>query len=303
MADEAEGPRSLARRQIENARHDGRLNRKDEAFVADFREQVDESLNVRLFAIMGLEELRGVGDREANRIGRQRDPSNIHDSESRHLNALYERSEMASAYVDTEHPHLNAITVVGLFAALDALVEGLVPSFQSAHREILTARLHALLSARTAIKAAVDADDAQSLEDLASSLLPEYGYTRKRPGGAGAQRWEAQLATARLDVGSHGFAVPEDLEQALRESKAVRDVVVHRASRLDSRAMRDAPSLAATLSIDSGDLVRINRQTFGVLASAIIAYGESVVSRVFARIGIVAVRDLSNWRDEGPLFY
>ena len=57
--------------------------------------------------------------------------------------------------------------------------------------------------------------------------------------------------------------IPTDLDDALREAKAVRDVVVHRASRLEDKALAEAPTIASTFSIAVGDLIRVDRETSG----------------------------------------
>lgn len=92
--------------------------------------------------------------------------------------------------------------------------------------------------------------------------------------GCGADRYERVLA----DV---SFAAPDDrplpdaLVTALTKASALRDVLMHRAGRVDLRAMREAPMLPYR----RGQLVRVSRDDYRRYSSAIRCYASEISFR------------------------
>lgn len=68
---------------------------------------------------------------------------------------------------------------------------------------------------------------------------------------------------------------------ALREITALRNVIVHRAGRVDDRALREAPTLATVRRMSLGDFVRIGRVDYRMYSAALRSYGDEVLRRLF----------------------
>lgn len=105
----------------------------------------------------------------------------------------------------------------------------------------------------------------------------------------------APIATSEC-LRKSGFDAPGDrplsdgLVTALTEVSALRDVLMHRAGRVDLRAMREAP----TLPYQRGQLVRVSRDDYRRYSSAIRCYASEISFR-----GIRSWPEVSDERD-GP---
>ena len=151
------------------------------------------------------------------------------------------------------------MTLGAMVSALDALVEELTPSVRQAVTDIRARRIvdrsredRPDLAASVA-EAEVDAV-AQALADHLARTLPKLQIKQR---GSGASRWEEVLTQVGLGA-SAGQAVPNDLDHALGEVIQLRHVIAHRASRIDSSALRQAPSLPYEVD----QLVRISRNDY-----------------------------------------
>ena len=111
-----------ARKQLEEARRDPRLDRGRGASVADFWAAVEEAERVRMLGIWGLYELQRSLENEEAKLGVSRDDPNLDDSVTRHLQAAWERAELARSDHEAGHAGLNAQCLVSQVSALDALV-------------------------------------------------------------------------------------------------------------------------------------------------------------------------------------
>lgn len=173
------------------------------------------------------------------------------------------------------------MTLVALRSALDALIEGLAPRA----REMIVAMAvsKAMDEAREQLPEEYAKVDPKVLEKLKAAsesvFLDKLGKIGKAT-GSGAERWETVLRHAGLQAQSDR-QIPSDLDDSLRELVSLRHVLVHRAGRIDERALRDAP----TLEQDIGDLVRINRSDYRQYAAAVRTYGDEVVYRVLRGVG------------------
>jgi hypothetical protein len=82
---------------------------------------------------------------------------------------------------------------------------------------------------------------------------------------------------------------------ALAEVIAIRNVVVHRASRAEEKSLRAARSLGLT----EGQFVRVSNAQFRTYSAAIHAYGVEVADRLLGKtIGTKPTGDLLRWRDD-----
>lgn len=80
------------------------------------------------------------------------------------------------------------------------------------------------------------------------------------------------------------------MNQALVEVVALRHVLAHRAGRVDTRALKQAPSLRYA----DGDLVRVSHTEYLRYSAALRTYGQETISRILGETAEVST--LRGWR-------
>jgi len=264
------GETTLAERQLTSARRDPRLDHGREAVVADWWAAIEAAERTRMVAVLGAHARR---DMNAGATG-----------------ALGERAQLAEAEINSEFAEENALVLVGMLSALDALVEGLVPA---ARELLLRARADEVMTrARHEVPEAVEQiapDQLEKVQDTIMTVMREEMGKVRRASGAGAGRWEKVLGHAHLQA-PVDRPVPEDLDEALRELVALRHVLVHRAGRVDEDAVVAAPSY------EVGVLVRIGLADYRRYSAAVRTYGDEVVYRLLRGVDAEPF-DLRRWRD------
>lgn len=268
-----EGLGELARSQLEAARRDPRLDRGRAAMMADFWDSLEEVERVRFLGMWGLYELRQSLDREEQRLGVSRDDEEISDGDRASLQAAWERAELAEAEHGNGHPYLNAQALIGMTSALDAMVEDFV-----AFNRTFMIKQAAKILAQSAREQGVALDDEirdrllSGLQEVIAAAIHDPGQVR----GHGLPRYEDHLRTIRLNAPADR-PIPSDLAAALAELSAVRNVLVHRAGRIDSRALTNAPSLVRRY--EEGQLVRISREDYRKYSAAVRCYAAEIQFR------------------------
>ena len=295
-----DGEETLAARQLRAAWSDPRRMRGHGAYIADFFEYLQESDRVLMLAIGAIEELRDAEAREAVRLGPAGDaPADA--SREAALQAARERAELAAAEAHNQHPHLRALTLIGIHGNLDGLVEGLTPALYEMRASAVAAAITDRLRADPAMAdtvAAVPEGAIEALRDAAARLLVERAPSFRwghGTDGTGAERWEAPLRAAGLGA-PPDRPIPTGLDAALGELNALRDVLVHRAGRIDERALRKWPRLTR-LGLEVGDFVRIDRRQYRRYAAAVRCYGSEVVRRLVGGSVPGVDVDLENWEE------
>lgn len=283
--------------QLGAARNDPRLTRTRSAPIADFFDHLAEAERVRALHIWSVQDARQVLARQEERLETRRGSLALTPDAAAELDAAWERAELANAEVANDFPLINAMTLIGLHGALDALVEELTPSANTMTLDLIVkdvinnARLqHPDLTASfpPEILQAVQA----ALRDVLAEELPRIS----RPAGSGAERWESVLRKGGL-AAPPTQPIPPDLDEALRELSNLRDVLVHRAGRLDRKAIQACPSLVARLYLAEGQLVRLRGIHYRRYSAAVRAYGLEITRRTLTRGGIDNPVDLANWQD------
>ena len=266
----------FARRQLEAAREDPRLARADgRAMIADFWDAIEEAERVRTLGLMGMEELTHSLEREERRLEVKRDSEQLTAAQARSLQAAFERTEWAKAELANESPHANAQALISMTSALDAMVEELVKHW----REVLVERIarHVLDKSRERAGATWNAADSrvlEAVEDVIGREAERMVPSALRPAGKGTERYEKPLARIGLEAPADR-PIPLDLDAALAELGALRDVLVHRAGRVDERALRHAPDLP----YEAGQLVRLSRQDYRRYSAAVRCYAQEICYR------------------------
>jgi hypothetical protein len=265
----------LARSEIEAARRDPRIDRSRGAMVADFWSAIEEAERVRIFGIVGLHELQHALERKEQELEVSREDEDLEPRVASQLQTAWERAEMARAEIDAGHPHSNAQALLSMNSALDALVEELAPSLRGMRINWIVDR--ALDHAKREVPEVVEQVAPEVQEAFASAArdaLDTHIPKSRSPRGAGVSRYEKVLAQEGLDA-PEDRPVPVGLDEALAELNAIRDVLVHRAGRIDYRAMQAAPSLR----YKDGELVRITRDEYRTYSAAIRCYATEILYR------------------------
>ena len=256
------------------ARRDPRLGHSRAAVIADWRSAMESAERVRRLADWGLDLLRDAEDLERAQLERSSaDP----DQMERALAAARHRAALAVAEADNQMVELNAMTLVAMVSATDALVEGLVPA---AHDMLIELQVERMMekAAEQYPQAAAELGEEQLGQArilLVDALAKKLGDVDPAPRGSGAIRWEEPLSQVRLGA-SEDRAVPADMDQALAEVIQLRHVIAHRAGRVDARSLNAAPSLPYV----EDELVRIDRTAYKRYSAALWTYGEEILHRL-----------------------
>jgi hypothetical protein len=288
----------LARSQIEAVRRDPRLGRERGASVADFWDAMEEAERVRTLGVWGLHELEHALEREEERLGGARTDADLPDALASQLQAAWERSEMARLELANGHPHLNAQALLSMNSALDALVEEFVPAMRAIRVDQLVDQVFRRAEQQEPEAARELRSEARerlveaTRHVLATSVLPKLKQMR----GSGIERYEPLLAQEGLAAPSDR-PIPDDLSQAIAELGALRDVLMHRAGRVDLRALEQVPSLR----YHEGGLVRISPDEYRLYSAALRCYSAEIIFRSIRNWPETSDENdgpnLANWRN------
>jgi hypothetical protein len=281
----------FARHQLDVTRRDPRVDRLRGAMVADFFAAMEEAERWREMTTWGLRELAQAVEQEERRCGVSRDDPHLSPEHRRSLQNAWERAEMARAEIANEYPYVHAATLVSMYSALDALVEELVPGAQQIIALSLFESVQGhLTEEQRALWDEVPDKNRDVLRDAIVHVLAQHLPQKpKKLIGKGTDRHEALLARANLKTLPER-PIPDDLDEALTELGALRDVLVHRAGRLDAQALLEAP----TLRYADGEFVRLGRDDYRRYSAAVRAYGIDITQRM---IPPEMRRDLADWRN------
>lgn len=278
-----------AREQIEAARRDPRLERGRGAMVADFGAAIEEVERTRMLGMIGLRELQKTYEREQAEF----DASGGDQRRKDEVQVYWQRAELARAEIDGGHPALNAQALVSTNSALDALVQEFAPAVRDLPFQIQMKRAEEQMP--EVVEHLTPELREKMLRKMQELLRVQKLETMK---GSGISRYEPRLEQVGLGA-SDSRPIPTDLDQALTEFGAIRDVLVHRAGRLDQKALKQAPSLKSTYQ--DGDLVRLSDEDYRMYSSAIRCYGAEIIHRLWRKwpdlLNPGDEVDLQNWRE------
>lgn len=273
----------LALAQIEQAEQDPRAG-KEVGLRDAFYAATGEAETLRFLTELGLSQV----SQQLARAG---------STDPQVLQAKWEQQHMAQLMIDADFPYLNAMTLVAIYSAVDALIESMVPSRIEAAAAI---RLLAALEN-------LDIDDAQANELFATAMgseqmrdgLAKVGKNAGRVGSGGLSRYERHLRVAGL-ADFPGRRFPDDLDLALREIGALRDVLVHGGAKVDAKAIAKAPTLPER-GYPEGTFVRIGRDDYRTYSAALFTFAEEVLDRMLVQIGQDRPDRLAEWRNNATL--
>jgi hypothetical protein len=286
---------TLAEQELAEARRDPRLSHGKGAMVADWWAAMKAAERARKLWVWGLHELTLSLEREEAQLGSRHGDPHMPARHKPELEAAWERRELAKAEQDNDTVELNAMTLVAMVSALDAMVEQLVPGAQEMLIAGLIHRAEEQFSeVQSEAFSKLPEEDREAKKDAAADALKRGLPKVGRPSKVGAVRWERLLKQVGLQAPPNR-PVPADLDQALAEIVALRHVLVHKAGRVDKRALEDAPSLGQK----DGELVRLKRTEYIRYSAALWTYGEEVIFRLMRDLGTPV--DLAGWRQNYTL--
>jgi hypothetical protein len=284
---------AYAREQLENARSDPRLGRGRGAAIRDYWDAIEEAEQTRMLSVLGIYELRGVLERYEREHGVSRGDAALDPSHRAEMQALWERAELASAAVVADFAAVNAHALLAMNGALDAMVEEFAPAMRDIAVRVAVGQATKIAEAANPEAASqIDESAREALVEALVSALPKLDRLQ----GHGAERYEARLRGAGLGTAADR-SIPADLDEALTEFGAIRDVLTHRHGRMDAKALQQAPSLAGRYS--DGDFVRLNTEDYRAYSAAIRCYGQDVAMRPthsWPEINDADLPDLTRWR-------
>jgi hypothetical protein len=114
-------PATLAQQELADAKRDPRLDRGREAMIADWWTAMRAAERTRKLGIWGLHALTFSLEREETRLGFRRGQSGTPVQIAPVLDAAWERVALARAEQCNEAAELNAMTLVAMVSALDAM--------------------------------------------------------------------------------------------------------------------------------------------------------------------------------------
>jgi methionine aminopeptidase len=238
-----------------------------------------------------------VLDRYEREQGVSRDDTELDQAHQRKMQALWARAELATAAINSDFASVNAQALLAMNAALDAMVEEFAPGLREA-------RIRSIIDAATRQADADNPDAVLAIPDEIRKGVVEHFVKQTldslpkfdRLVGSGAERYEAVLR--RVGLGAPpDRPIPDDLDQALTEFGAIRDVLTHRHGRMDARALHQAPSIGGRYN--DGDLVRLTREDYRTYSAAIRCYGNDVAMRPmrsWPEVSDSDLPDLARWR-------
>jgi hypothetical protein len=285
-----EGLGEYAREQLDAARRDPRLERGSGGMIADFWAAMEEADRARIIGILGLHELqRGLKREQESFNAKGGDEQAEYE-----LQVHWQRAELARAEIENDHPAFNAHVLIAMNSALDALIE----QFVEAVRDLPF--LVRMKEAEDKVPEAAKILTPEMREAMLKKLREAFKVSKlERLGseGSGTARYEPLLKQVSLDA-PDDRPIPDDLDQALAEIGAIRDVLIHRAARVDGRALKKAPSLEERF--EEGQLIRLSGEDVRTYSAAIRCYGAEVIHRFYRRWPDLADPeggpDLANWR-------
>lgn len=283
----------FAREQIEKARNDPRLTRGRGAAVGDCWQAMEEAEQTRMLSVLGIYELSGVLERHEREHGVSRDDANLDPASKGEMQALWEQAELASAAIATDFAAVNAQALLAMNSALDAMVEEFAPAMRSIAVQAIVDHLCTRFETEfPEWDGKLDRDEGVAAFTTGVGGLPKLD----RLIGSGAERYEARLRGAGIGT-RDDRPIPADLDEALTEIGAIRNVLTHRHGRVDAKALDQAPSLSGRYS--EGDFVRLRRHDYRTYSAAIRCYGQDVAMRPmrsWPEITDAQLPDLTGWR-------
>jgi hypothetical protein len=290
---------AYAREQIHRHCRDPRLDRDRGAAIADFWDATEEAERLLTLGILGLHELRHTLERHERELGAQHTDAALDFNTRSSLQAAWERSESARIEIGHGYPHLYAQALLSLNSALDAMVEDLSNTWRGFR--VKPAVEHLMARASEEVPDALTSlspEAVSAITEVLTTTVAEKALGKaERLHGSGVDRYERVLVQLGLAAPADR-PLPSDLVEALTEISAIRNVLVHRAGRIDLRALGEAPTLHPRYKL--GNLVRLLRSDYQRYSAAIRCYAAEISFRGirnWPEVSDADAPDLASWQN------
>jgi hypothetical protein len=190
------------------------------------------------------------------------------EDEAERIEAAEEAARVSRAESEEEFPFLHAHSLLGLWGALECMVEDLFVARLSDN----PSHLEDDAFAKIKIPAKLLAEGAS--ENLYRAILTESSRSTSADLALGVSKFERLLRLVDLDG-----AVPRAVKDAVFSAQQVRNVWAHRAGAADERFVLACPDFG----VAEGDVVNLNHAVFSQLMHGIHMYGYCIISRVVAQ--------------------
>jgi hypothetical protein len=165
-------------------------------------------------------------------------------------------------------PLLQEFTIVGFWGAFESAIEDVVIGIISNEPVFLRAAPFAKVKIPLAEFESLERDDRMRI------LLRELQRTLRTEQRHGVNGFEAMLDTVNFSG-----SVPAEVREALWEMHHVRNLIVHRASRVD-RAFAEA---CPKMGLKVGDSAKVSREQCAHYVASLLEYGALISERIQAR--------------------
>lgn len=212
----------------------------------------------------------------------------------------WQRKQLVLADRSNGHPHLNGVTLVSMIGSVDYLAEQLAPSYREIWNRAFAKQVTERMLSNPELVAALrlNSDEIAHFEEACIGAAAQRQDRIPVVAGAAPGRWEAPLSTVGLGADPNR-PIPPSLDEALSEVTGLRNVLVHRGGRIDTKALKSHPSLAGRLGLQEGQFIRIDSNMYRRYSAALRTYAGEVERRVLAKVGIELPRQLAmtDWQN------
>jgi hypothetical protein len=171
---------------------------------------------------------------------------------------------LAASEIERDFPFLFGHGVIGLWGALESLIEDVFVAWIDQHPEVLAAPAIAKIRIPLAEYEMLDRQDRCRL------IVAELQRDLRADLKSGATKFETLLKVINLDG-----PVDSGVRSALFEAQQLRNVLAHRGGIADRKFVAACPHSKYKI----GDVIGIGSEDFGRIIDALIAYGMTVYNR------------------------
>jgi hypothetical protein len=186
------------------------------------------------------------------------------DSRDESLAYAENMAHLAKSEMANDFPLLRSHAVMGLWGALEAMVEDTAISWMEHNPAALAAPKIAKIRVPFAEFQRLDQQD--RLRFLIMELQRDLGTELK----SGATKFESLL-----DVVGLGGRVDRRVKNTLFETQNLRNVIAHRGGIADQRLVANCPHLQYSV----GDPIRINEESFDRISDGLLTYAVTILNR------------------------
>jgi len=175
-----------------------------------------------------------------------------------------ENADLANKEIASGFPLLHAHSLMGLWGALEAMVDDLALLWLTTHSEVRGSAIF------DRIKISVGSYERMSAHEQVAYLIEEAKSERRSAFSLGVGQFEGLLGELGLSGGVH-----ERVRSLILEAQQTRHLMAHRAGRVDARFLSACPTTGYSI----GDDIRISRDKISEFIMAMTLYARTLRNR------------------------